>query len=174
VSTIYGAPFLPAIRPLPRRRRLDGLGTAHAGRQWTAAVRCIRPARMHAPDRRVTPDQLAERIIDSLRELDRRDLTVMASVLGDPIRAARCDRQSTQERGLRPLRLPSVEIDTMISEIGFPSSAYHQRFLPGIMTMYGRYPTPCELTTPSSSPGTIWCPKCDCRAPITARTFRSS
>jgi hypothetical protein len=97
VSAIYSPPFLTAIRPLPRRRRLDGQGTAHAGRQWTAAVRCIRSAvlaaRMHAPVRRVTSDQLAERIIDSLRELDRRELTVMASVLGDLIRAARRDQQ---------------------------------------------------------------------------------
>src|SRR5262249_10542276 len=44
---------------------------------------------MHAPIRRVTPYQLAERIIDSLRELDRRDLTVMAVIVGDLIRAAR-------------------------------------------------------------------------------------
>jgi len=48
---------------------------------------------MHAPIRRVTPDQFAERIIDSLRELDRRDLTVMAVIVGNLIRAARRDRQ---------------------------------------------------------------------------------
>src|SRR5262249_1921217 len=96
---------------------------------------------MHAPIRRVTPDQLAERIIDSLRELDRRDLTVMAVIVGDLIRAARrigrVDQLSREGAGPPPsssafsfvrdrhpvLRLPSAPSPTHHDNVRAASNA---------------------------------------------------
>ena len=51
------------------------------------------------------------------------------------------------------------------------SSSAHQLLLP-IVTMCGRYSSVCPLTTPSSSPGIIWCARCNSVSPHAA--FSSS
>ena len=40
----------------------------------------------------------------------------------------------------------------------------------GAVTLCGRYPNVCPLTTPSSAPETWWCARCNCVAFISARS----
>ena len=73
------------------RRRLAGLGTAHAGPQWTLAVRTIRAAiaaaRESAPTRRVPPaERIANAVIDGIDSLTSADRAVLAVVLGALLR----------------------------------------------------------------------------------------
>jgi hypothetical protein len=59
-----------------------------------------------------------------------------------------------------------------MTSLQYPSSAYRQLVLPlSVVTFCGRYPTACELTSPSSAPDILWCARCDCEAPTT--TFRT-
>jgi hypothetical protein len=70
-----------------RHQRSRGFGTAHAGPEWSAAVRALRAAicaaKMVAPHRtRPTEDEIAEAVIDRVGHLDARDRVVFAAILG--------------------------------------------------------------------------------------------
>src|SRR5262245_10814459 len=79
----YTSPPSPAIR----HQRLLGFGTAHAGPEWSAAVRALRAAiaaaKVVAP-RRTKPaeDEIAEAVIDHVGHLDAHERVVLAAILG--------------------------------------------------------------------------------------------
>jgi hypothetical protein len=69
------------------RPRLLGFGTAHAGLEWSTAVRALRAAisaaQVHAPHRpKPTGDMIAETLIDHIDRLNARDRMVLAAILG--------------------------------------------------------------------------------------------
>jgi hypothetical protein len=64
-----------------------GFGTAHAGPEWSTAVRALRAAisaaRVNAPYRvKPTGDAIAEAVINHVDELNARDRVVLAAILG--------------------------------------------------------------------------------------------
>ena len=82
------APIPAMSRP---RRRLVGLGTVHAGAQWTANVRAIRAsiaaAREAAPARRApSAERIADALIDGIDSLAAGDRAVLAVVVGALLR----------------------------------------------------------------------------------------
>jgi hypothetical protein len=66
---------------------LLGFGTAHAGPEWSTAVRALRAAisaaKVVAPYRvKPTGEAIAEAVIDHIDQLNARDRVVLAAVLG--------------------------------------------------------------------------------------------
>ena len=74
-------------------RPLLGFGTAHAGPEWSTAVRALRAAisaaKVVAPYRvKPTGDAIAEAVIDHVDDLHARDRVVLAAILGILFRKA--------------------------------------------------------------------------------------
>ena len=83
-TTEYTPPPSPAMR---HHQRLLGFGTAHAGPEWSAAVRALRAAisaaKVVAPYRlKPSADAIAEAVIDHVGHLDAHERVVFAAILG--------------------------------------------------------------------------------------------
>lgn len=83
--------------PIPPQYRRRVIGTSHDGPAWTAAVRLLRGAALnavaHAHVRKsVTSDAVGTTVIDTVGELDRRSLHVLAVVHGILLRASKQDQ----------------------------------------------------------------------------------
>jgi hypothetical protein len=89
--TVLQYQFPPTATTPTRRRRLTGLGTAHAGPRHTPAVRSlgatIASAREAAPVRRApSAERLADALIDSVDNLAASDRAVLGVVIGALLR----------------------------------------------------------------------------------------
>ena len=85
-----------ASSPIPQYRRRI-IGTAHDGPAWTRAVGMLRGAALnavaHACNRKsVTADAVGTTVIDTIGELDKRSLHVLAVVYGVLLRASKHDQ----------------------------------------------------------------------------------
>ena len=85
-----------ASSPIPQYRR-PIIGTTHDGPAWTAAVRLLQGAALNAvaharAHKWVTADAVGTTIIDTVSELDKRSLHVLAVVHGVLLRASRHDQ----------------------------------------------------------------------------------